>query len=106
MAHTPEQLRAIGQRLGGPLMYLTRRGGLAGLGMSLADLGGLGYRIVADPSTPLLAAYEAWKAIYADLRDGFGAGRPRRDWDPLEKEMLGVIELDKLLAIERATVEK
>jgi methylisocitrate lyase len=106
MAHTPEQLRAIGQRLGGPLMYLTRRGGLAGLGMSLADLGGLGYRIVADPSTPLLAAYEAWKAINADLRDGFGAGRPRRDWDPLEKEMLGVIELDKLLAIERATVEK
>jgi methylisocitrate lyase len=87
-------------------MYLTRRGGLAGLGMSLADLGGLGYRIVADPSTPLLAAYEAWKAIYADLRDGFGAGRPRRDWDPLEKEMLGVIELDKLLAIERTTVEK
>jgi len=106
MAHTPEQLSAIGRRLGGPLMYLTRRGGLAGLGMSLADLGGLGYRIVADPSTPLLAAYGAWKAIYADLADGFGAGRPRRDWDPLEKEMLGVIELEKLLAIERTTVEK
>ena len=54
----------------------------------------------------LLAAYEAWKTIYADLGDGFGAGRPQRDWDPLEKEMLGVIELEKLLAIERTTVEK
>ncbi len=96
MAHTPEQLRAIAERLGGPLMYLTGRGGLAGLG----------YRIVADPSTPLLAAYEAWKKTYADLVDGFGAGRPRRDWGPLEKEMLGVIELDRLLAIERTTVEK
>ena len=106
MAHRPEQLRAIAERLGGPLMYLSGRGGLAGLGMTLADLGGLGYRIVADPSTPLLAAYEAWKAVYADLVDGFGAGRPRREWGPTEKDMLDVIGLEKLLAIERATVEK
>src|SRR5690242_7383548 len=55
MAHKPEQLRTIGERLCGPLMYLTRRGGLAGLGMSLHELGSLGYRIVADPSTPLMA---------------------------------------------------
>ena len=27
--------------------------------------GGLGYKIVADPSTPLLAAYEAWKKMLA-----------------------------------------
>jgi methylisocitrate lyase len=91
MAHAPEHLRAIAERLGGPLMYLTRRGGLAGLGMTLADLGGLGYRIVADPSTPLLAAYEAWKTIYAGpgrrLRGGpaparlgpAGEGHARRD---------------------------
>jgi methylisocitrate lyase len=106
MARTPEQLRAIGERLGGPLMHLTGRGGLAGLGMTLADLGGLGYRIVADPSTPLLAAYATWKATYAQLADGFGAQTAARtDWEPLEKDMLGVIGLEKLLAIERATVE-
>jgi 2-methylisocitrate lyase-like PEP mutase family enzyme len=106
MAHTPDQLRAIGERLGGPLMHLTGRGGLAGLGMTLADLGGLGFKIVADPSTPLLAAYAAWKSAYEDLADGFGAGRPVRDWAPLEKDMLRVIDIEKLLAIERATVEK
>jgi 2-methylisocitrate lyase-like PEP mutase family enzyme len=106
MAHRPEQLRLIAERLGGPLMYLTGRGGLAGLGMTLADLGGLGYRIVADPSTPLLAAYEAWQRTYADLRAAFGAGTPARDWGPLEQDMLGVIGLEKLLAVERATVEK
>jgi hypothetical protein len=33
-------------------MHLTGRGGLAGLGMTLEDLGGLGYKIVADPATP------------------------------------------------------
>ncbi len=61
MARTPEQLRAIAERLGGPLMYLTPRGGLAGLGLTLRELGSLGYKIVADPQTELLA-------------DGFGAG--------------------------------
>jgi methylisocitrate lyase len=106
MAHTPEQLRAIGERLGGPLMYLAGRGGLAGLGLTLSDLGGLGFKIVADPSTPLLAAFVAWKQAYADLAGGFGAGRPKVDWAPVERELLTVIDIEKLLAVERATVEK
>lgn len=107
MAHQPEQLRAIAERLGGPLMYLAGRGGLAGLGMSLQDLGGLGYKIVADPSTPLLAAYAAWKKVYEDLADGFGAKiKTKPDWSPVEKDMLAVIGIETLLAIERATVEK
>ena len=106
MAHRPEQLRLIGERLGGPLMYLAGRGGLAGLGMSLADLGALGFRIVADPSTPLLAAFAAWKHVYADLAQAFGAGQPKADWGPVEQAMLETIELEKLLAVERATVEK
>ena len=41
--------------------------------MTLADLGGLGFKIVADPSTPLVAAYATWKTLYADLAAGFGA---------------------------------
>jgi 2-methylisocitrate lyase-like PEP mutase family enzyme len=107
MAHTPEQLRAIAERLGGPLMYLAGRGGLAGQGMTLEDLGGLGYKIVADPSTPLLAAYTAWKKVYAELADGFGArNKQKPDWSPVEKEMLDVIGIEKLLAVERATVEQ
>ena len=106
MAHTPEQLRLIGERLGGPLMYLTGRGGLAGLGMSLKDLGALGYKIVADPSTPLWAAYAAWKKIYTELADDFGARTPATDWAAVEHEVLQVIGIDTLLAVERATVEK
>src|SRR2546425_10453630 len=59
MAHEPEQLRAIAERLGGPLMYLTGRGGLAVSGMTLGDLGRLGHTIVARPSTPLPPAHPA-----------------------------------------------
>ena len=106
MAHRPEQLRAIAARLGGSLMYLAGRGGLAGHGMTLKDLGALGYAIVADPSTPLLAAYVAWKKVYADLAEEFGARQPKVDWSPVEHEMLKVIDIEKLLAVERATVEK
>jgi 2-methylisocitrate lyase-like PEP mutase family enzyme len=106
MAHRPEQLRAIAERLGGPLMYLTRRHGLAGLGMTLGDLGALGFRIVADPATPLLAAFAAWQKVYADLAAGFGVKSKAPDWEHVEKAMLSVIDLDKLLAVERATVEK
>jgi methylisocitrate lyase len=106
MAHRPEQLRLIAERLGGPLMYLAGRGGLAGLGMSLPDLGALGYKIVADPSTPLLAAFVAWKKVYADLAEDFGGAQPKTDWSPVEHEMLTVIGIDTLLAVERATVEK
>ena len=106
MANRPEQLRLIAERLGGPLMYLAGRGGLAGLGMSLKDLGALGYKIVADPSTPLLAAFVAWKKVYADLAEDFGGTQPKTDWSPVEHEMLKVIGIDSLLAVERATVEK
>jgi len=106
MARKPEQLRAIAERLGGPLMYLAGRGGLAGLGMGLRELGRLGYKIVADPSTPLLAAFVAWKKVYADLTDDFAAGQPKTDWAPVESDMLRVIDIEKLLAVERATVEK
>src|SRR6266498_3353862 len=45
MAHKTEQHRAIAERLGGPLMYLAGRGGLAGAGLTLRDLGDLGYKI-------------------------------------------------------------
>jgi 2-methylisocitrate lyase-like PEP mutase family enzyme len=106
MAHLPEQLRAIGERLGAPLMYLTGRGGLASNGMTLRELGSLGFRIVADPGTALLAAFGAWKNVYHDLAEDFGAtSRPGHDWKELEEEMLGVIGLEKLLEVERRTVE-
>lgn len=107
MARTPEQLRAISERLGGPLMYLAGRGGLAGLGMSLADLGSLGYRIVADPTTPLLAAFGAWRQTYQELARDFGSqSAPKAEWAKLEEEMLQVIGLEHLLEVERATVER
>jgi methylisocitrate lyase len=106
LAHRPEELRTIGERLGGPLMYLAGRGGLAGSGVTLKELASWGYRIVADPQTALLASYATWKRVYADLARGFGADvAPTADWASIEHDMLGVIGLEKLLRVERETVE-
>src|SRR2546428_7283937 len=44
MAHKPEQLRAIAERLGGPLMYLAGRGGAAGAGGALGRPRGPGHK--------------------------------------------------------------
>ncbi len=78
---TPEQLRAISERLGGPLMYLTGRGGLAGSGMTLRDLGNLGYKIVADPRTPVAGG------VYR-LEEGLpGPGRRLRRHDHGENRL-------------------
>ena len=46
-------------------------------------------------------------ALPESLADGFGAGiKTKPDWSPVERDMLGVIGLEKLLAVERARVEK
>ncbi len=102
----PEELRSIAQRLGGPLMYIAGRGGLAGSGMTLDDLGSMGYKIIVDV-TALTAGYAAWKSVYSDLANGFGAKQKTSvDWGPPEKDMLRTIGTEKMLEIERATVEK
>jgi methylisocitrate lyase len=106
-ARNPEQLRTIAERLGGPLMLLTGRGGLASLGLTLDELGALGYRLIADPSTPLMAAFVAWQQTYADLANGFGLGaKSTQDWAAVEHELFEVIGLEKMLEVERRTVER
>jgi methylisocitrate lyase len=74
MANKPEQLRTIAERLGGPLMYLAGRGGLAGLGLTLADLGGLGLQ---DRRRSVDAALGGVRRVEEGVR-GAG-GRLRRE---------------------------
>ncbi len=102
-----EEARHIGERLGGPLVYICRPGGLAAIGLTPEEMGALGYRILVDPVTPLLAAYEAMGAVYRELAQGFAIkARTPEAWAVVQEQMHGTIGLEKLLAIEKATVEK
>jgi len=103
---TADDVRFVGERLEGPLMLLLRPGWLAGMDMTPADMGALGFRILVDPSTPLLAAYEAMRAVYAEMADGFAiTSRPPQDWSELQEAQHATIDLQRLLDIESRTVE-
>lgn len=104
---TPDEVRHVGERIGAPLMLLLPPGGLAALDMTPADMHGIGYRILVDTATPLLAAYEAMRAVYRELADGFAVrSRPLGDWEDLQAQQHETIGLERLLEIERRTVEK
>lgn len=46
------------------------------------------------------------RTSYEDLAAGLGAQHAiKPDWGPVEKDLLGVIGIEKLLAVERAMVE-
>src|SRR5215469_13877 len=66
----PEDVRALGERLAPPLMYMTGAGGLSASGFSAADLYRLGFRLIVDPTTPLMAAHKALRQCYAALAAG------------------------------------
>ena len=88
-------------------MLLLKPGGLASLDMSLDDLGSLGYRILVDPSTPLIASYEAMRGVYNELAGGFAMNsRPTTEWIALQEDIHETIGLEGLLEVERRTVEK
>jgi 2-methylisocitrate lyase-like PEP mutase family enzyme len=106
--HSADDMRAIGERLGpgGPLMIFAERDGTGALKVPKEELGQLGYRIIGVPILPLLSMHRALTETYAAL----AAGRIETVYGPegAEGEMKRVyatVELEKLLAIERRTVE-
>ena len=105
-ARTPEEARAIAAQLPPPFMFSLPGHGASAAGLSLAELGALGFRILAS-SISAWAFHRALKQSYEYL----ARGEP----DPLfagtthhaEQERLHeTIDMAQLLAIERATVEK
>jgi methylisocitrate lyase len=101
----PAQALRIGERIEGPLFYFMLAGPTS-MGASLEELGGLGYRLVVDAVTPFLARQKALRLCYEALAKGLpdptvGAGLREEN-----RFVLEVIGIDKLLEVERRTVER
>jgi 2-methylisocitrate lyase-like PEP mutase family enzyme len=102
---TPDEAEIIGERLEGPLFYMMPAG-VASIGMSMEQLGRLGYKVVVDPVTPFYARQKALRLCYEAL----GQGRP----DPTVGGEMGteikhvhdVINLERMLEVERRSVER
>jgi methylisocitrate lyase len=103
---TPEEMRFAAERLPAPLMFSLQGDGIRDLGMSLQELGALGYRVLTI-ATPALAFHRAMKQTYEALAAGIPnpilAGTTRKAEQAALHESLG---LDALLAVEKATVER
>ena len=102
-----EEARFIAERLGGPLMYLASPGGLAAIDIGAQEMADLGWKILADPQTQLLAFYERSRELYREMADSFASAAHSPDgWRRLQDELHEDIDLEALLDIERRTVEK
>ena len=107
LARTPESIRFIGERLPAPLVLLCPAGGLHALdGMSEADLGGLGFNLLCDAQTALLAQYHAAQGVYAAMARNRCAPPPAgQTWRGVGDAIHDTIDIETLLAVERDTVE-
>jgi len=103
---TPEETRFVGERLGPPLMFSLPGDGPQDLGMSLDELGALGYRLLSV-TTPALWFHRTMQQGYQALAAGKPvpalSGTSRKAEQDALHDTLG---LDALLALEKATVEK
>lgn len=107
LAKTPDQVATIGEKLGGPLMLLGSGDVRAATKLSLADLRKLGYVLVTDASTPLMAMHKALRECYAAMARGeadpnLGPGGAKAEQERVHE----TIGLDHMLAIEKRTVER
>jgi 2-methylisocitrate lyase-like PEP mutase family enzyme len=102
----PDDLRFLGERLPPPLMYMTGAGGLAASPVSKAELAGLGFRLIVDATTPFLAMHKALRQCYAALAEGSPDPTLGSAIGAEQGEVHRTIDLEKMLDIERRTVER
>jgi methylisocitrate lyase len=101
----PDQARTIGERIEGPLFYMMLAG-TTSVGMSTAELGKLGYKIVVDPLTPFLARQKALRLCYEALAQGLPDPTLGTEYTEEGRLIHETIDLAKLLEVERRTVER
>jgi 2-methylisocitrate lyase-like PEP mutase family enzyme len=104
---SPDQAEFIGRRLGPSLVYMAIGESLSSIRNRRDELIELGFRMVIDPSTPLLASYQAMKIAYTEMANFqphlslTASGGPSEILNAIHETM----DLDTLLRIEKRTVE-
>ena len=106
LARQPEHLQAIAERLPRPLMFMTPASGLAASGPTPDELAAMGFTLIVDPSTPLLAMHHALRQSYAALAGGLADPAVGMQGDAEQARVHETIGLARLLEIERRTVER
>ena len=101
-----EEIRYVGERLGGPLMCSLPGESYKAIGLSMEELARLGYRILSVPTTQLAfhrAMQQTYAAIFRGEPNPAMGGVTRHDEAHALHATLG---FDQLIEIEKRTVEK
>lgn len=103
---TPDEAAFVAERLPPPLMYMTATyGGIETAGVSPAELGRMGYRLIVVPMNPVLVFHRAmrqtYQAIFRNEPDPLLAGQGKTEHEALN----ATVGLEGLLEVERRTVE-
>ena len=102
-----EELEAIANRVEGPFQLLVPAGGATQLGMSMEELGSHGFRLLIDAAKPMLVAFRAWKELYGSTAEDLSSpALTAEDARRLASELNEAVGIEKLLQIERETVER
>ena len=100
------EVRAVADRLEPPFQMLVPAGGTGALGMSVSELGALGFRLLVDAAKPMLVAFRAWKELYGSMAEDLSSPvLTSDDARRLAGELNEAVGIERLLEIERATVE-
>jgi 2-methylisocitrate lyase-like PEP mutase family enzyme len=106
LVHSGEQLRAVAERLPPPLMAMTGAGGVSALPIPAGELHAMGYRLIVDPVTPFLAMHRALRESYTALAAGTPDPTIDAEGKREQEAVHDIIGLERLLEIERRTVER
>ena len=102
-----EQVRAIAERLPPPFQVLVGAGGLSTLGVTLEEMGELGFKLLIDAAQPMLVAFRAWEELYESMGPDLGSpALSSEEARELAAELNEAVGIERLLEIERATVEQ
>lgn len=102
-----EELEAIADRVEPPFQLLVPAGGATQLGMSMEELAEHGFRLLIDAAKPMLVAFRAWKELYGSTAEDLSSpALTAEDARRLAGELNEAVGIEKLLQIERETVER
>jgi len=89
-----------------PRMFMTGAGGLQKWGKTADEFAAAGYRLLVDPSSPLLCAYQAMRRAYESLLKDHTIAFAPGEVETLGQQLNTTIGLPRYWELERRTVEK
>lgn len=100
------EIEAFTKAMDCPLMFMTGAGGLKKWGMSAEEFSAYGYRLLVDPTSPLLCAYQGLRRAYEALHKDHSVPFAEGEAETLRQQIDTTIRLPLYWEIEQRTVEK